>query len=146
MMVEARTAVRFPIRVHQEDGAFWAQGVPPLDGLFTSGRDLDELRAMAADALNLMLGSMLDNAEPIPRPALVEAEDLLWVEPDPDVAAPILLKWLREDAGLTQADLASRLNVTRQAVQRLERSDANPSIKTLKRVMRALGRDLHLAV
>lgn len=136
----------FPMRFQAEGGKYWVQGIGSLSGVLTEGESLDHARAMAREALSLMLASWLDDGKPIPRPDLVEGEGIEWIEPDPAVSAPILLRWAREDAGLTQADLARRLNVTRQAVQRLERSDANPSIKTLARAMRALGRELHLAV
>lgn len=132
----------------EEVGGFVVQGVgpEPLPGVITEGDDLEEARDMAKEALGLMLGSLLDNGEPIPRPPQAEGPDIHWIMVDPYLAAPIMLRWAREEANLTQGELAARLNVTRQAVAKLERSTANPSLKTLTRVFRALGRDLQLAV
>jgi transcriptional regulator with XRE-family HTH domain len=48
----------------------------------------------------------------------------------------------RLDAGLTQAQLAARLGFTQPAVARLERHDANPTVATLDRALRAIGRRL----
>jgi transcriptional regulator with XRE-family HTH domain len=56
-------------------------------------------------------------------------------------AGPILRK-ARLDAGLTQAQLAARLGFTQPAVARLERPDANPTVATLDRALRATGRRL----
>jgi predicted RNase H-like HicB family nuclease/DNA-binding XRE family transcriptional regulator len=135
----------YPIRFHvAEEGGFWAQGVDPLENVMTQGESIGETREMARDALTLVLGFMLDNGQPIPRPPRVEGDDIHWIEPAPEVLTPMLLKWAREEAQLTQGELASRMGVTQQSYQRLERSGANPSIKTLAKVARALGQQLHI--
>lgn len=59
------------------------------------------------------------------------------MEPAAKVAVPILLRKAREAAGLTQGGLADRLGVTYQAVQKWERSGANPTVVTIDRVLRA---------
>jgi transcriptional regulator with XRE-family HTH domain len=53
-----------------------------------------------------------------------------------------LLRAARLDAGLTQAQLAERLGLTQPAVAKLERPDANPTVATLDRALRATGRRL----
>jgi transcriptional regulator with XRE-family HTH domain len=50
-----------------------------------------------------------------------------------------LLRAARLDAGLTQAQLAARLGLTQPAMARLERPDANPTVITLDRALRATG-------
>jgi transcriptional regulator with XRE-family HTH domain len=54
------------------------------------------------------------------------------------------LRAARRRAGLTQAEVARRLGSTQSAVAQLERSDANPTIRTLRRALRATGHDLRL--
>jgi transcriptional regulator with XRE-family HTH domain len=56
----------------------------------------------------------------------------------------LLLQQARRAAGLTQAELASRLGTTQPAIARLESSHANPRIDTLARALRACGRELTL--
>jgi transcriptional regulator with XRE-family HTH domain len=58
----------------------------------------------------------------------------------PDV--PQLLKRLRLRAGLTQAELADRLDISQAAVAKLEAPGANPTVDTLDRVLRATGHRL----
>ena len=55
-----------------------------------------------------------------------------------------LVRQARADAGLTQAELAQRLQTTQSAIARLERPGANPTIDTLVRLMQATGHRLDL--
>ncbi|MFH0796284.1 MAG: helix-turn-helix transcriptional regulator [Candidatus Omnitrophota bacterium] len=48
----------------------------------------------------------------------------------------------RKKMGLTQKELAERLNIAQQVISRLERGASNSSIKTLQRIARALGAEL----
>jgi transcriptional regulator with XRE-family HTH domain len=49
------------------------------------------------------------------------------------------LRWMREDLGLTQAELAKLAGVSQPAIAQLESPDSNPTIKTLNRVAQAMG-------
>ncbi|HTA12831.1 MAG TPA: helix-turn-helix transcriptional regulator [Solirubrobacteraceae bacterium] len=58
--------------------------------------------------------------------------------------AASLLKAARGKAGLTQAQLGSRLGISQAAVARLERPGANPTITTLEDALWATGHRLAL--
>ncbi len=51
----------------------------------------------------------------------------------------LLIRDARRAAGLTQAELATRLGVSQSAVAKLEREGANPKVETLDRALRAAG-------
>lgn len=70
--------------------------------------------------------------------------DILWVEVPPTLATALSLRWARERAGLTQTQLARQTGVSQQAIAKLERPDANPTVGTLTKVARALGLKLDL--
>lgn len=53
-----------------------------------------------------------------------------------------LIRQTRLSRGLTQRELADRLNTTQSAVARLERPGGSPTVKTLERVMAALDKSL----
>ena len=55
-----------------------------------------------------------------------------------------LLKHVRRQAGLTQAQLACRLGVSQAAVAKLERRGANPAVDTLDKALWAAGYHLTL--
>jgi transcriptional regulator with XRE-family HTH domain len=56
--------------------------------------------------------------------------------------ASALIRRARNDAGLTQRQLAARLGISQAALAQLERAGSNPTVKTLDRVLRAAGRRL----
>jgi transcriptional regulator with XRE-family HTH domain len=59
--------------------------------------------------------------------------------------ADALIRHARGAAGLTQADLARRLGTSQPAIVKLERAGANPTVRTLDRVLRATGHRLELS-
>ncbi len=59
-------------------------------------------------------------------------------------SAAALIKRSRLEAGLTQAELARRVEVTQPVIARLEREGANPRLQTLEKVIAATGQSLEL--
>jgi len=49
------------------------------------------------------------------------------------------IKHLRKEKGLTQIDLASRINKDQQSIQRLEAGGVNPSYLYLRDIAKGLG-------
>jgi transcriptional regulator with XRE-family HTH domain len=56
-----------------------------------------------------------------------------------------LIREARQEAGLTQAELAARMGTTQSAIARLERPDSNPRVATLEAALRAAGRRLDVS-
>ncbi len=57
-----------------------------------------------------------------------------------------LLRQAREQAGITQRELAERLGCTQPAISQAEAGGASLSVATLQRFADALGCDLELAI
>ena len=57
-----------------------------------------------------------------------------------------LVHRLRTDAGLTQADLATRMGTTQSAIARMEAGGSRPTLETLEKLARAVGSDLLVGV
>lgn len=53
------------------------------------------------------------------------------------------MKNARNDAGLSQADLAERVGATRQTIGLIEAGKYNPSLKLCKAICRTLGKTLN---
>lgn len=50
----------------------------------------------------------------------------------------------RRSAGITQKELASRTGITQGDISKLERGNANPSVKTLLRLAEGMGMNLKI--
>lgn len=57
-----------------------------------------------------------------------------------------LLRAAREQAGLTQEELAGRLGVSQQAVARAERCESNPTVSLMARWAAACGVELTIEI
>jgi uncharacterized protein len=60
-------------------------------------------------------------------------------------SAASLIRDARKNAGLSQAELAHRLETTQSAVARLESPSSNPRLDTLDRAIAATGKELTLS-
>ncbi|TMB29101.1 MAG: helix-turn-helix transcriptional regulator [Deltaproteobacteria bacterium] len=74
-----------------------------------------------------------------PRTLKARKGAVLWVPVEPKLAVKLELRWMREEFGLTQAELAKLAGVSQPAIAQLESPDSNPTIDTLNRVARAMG-------
>jgi uncharacterized protein len=61
------------------------------------------------------------------------------------VDAAELLQQARKSAGLTQAELAHRAGTSQAMVARYETGAASPTVRTLRRLLRAADRDLEMS-
>jgi len=58
----------------------------------------------------------------------------------------VLLKQAREEAGITQEELAEKLNTKKSAISRIENHSEDIRLSTLKNYLAALGRQLRLHI
>lgn len=69
-----------------------------------------------------------------------------FVEGDREFEIGVLLRQAREEAGLTQEELARKIRTQKTAISRLENHAGDIKLSTLKKVARALGKDLHVSL
>lgn len=140
------TYIAYPAKIWEDEDKVYQVEFPDLPSVITYGETLEEAKQNGREALTGILSSMLDRNRPIHRPSNLSGKNIYLVTPDASVATPILLRWAREDEDLTLEQLAQRVGVSYQSLQRLERPGANPSIKTLAKVAKGLGRELQLSL
>ena len=58
----------------------------------------------------------------------------------------VILRQAREDAGLTQEDIASQMNTKKSAISRIENHAQDIRLSTLDKYATALGKKLHVLV
>jgi len=74
---------------------------------------------MAKEAISAMLYSFDSRKMAIPEPSKAEEKGIYYIEPKLKIAFAITLKKERERLGLTQKDVAERLNVNWSYYQRI---------------------------
>ena len=65
------------------------------------------------------------------------------IEPELTVVQAIINA--RQTTGLTQKELSNRTGIAQSDISRLEHGNGNPSIKTLKRIAMAMGKQLRIS-
>lgn len=69
-------------------------------------------------------------------------EEIKKLEPEFELARQIIKLRIKE--GLTQSELAKRAHTNQVVISRLENAEANPSLELIKRIFRALGKDVEV--
>ncbi len=62
----------FIATVHKEDKSDFGVSFPDFPGCVTAGKDIDEAKDMAQDALALHIRGMLEDGDPMPTPSRLE--------------------------------------------------------------------------
>jgi len=58
----------------------------------------------------------------------------------------VLLKQARQDAGLTQKQVADQLHTSKSVISRMENHAKDIRLSTLEKFAKAVGRDIHVAL
>ena len=137
----------YAAHVHRE-GKHWLAEFPDAPGCQTFADSEKALRSAAKEALEGWLEAHLIGGDAPPRPrarrAAPRGRKLLRVHVDPQIATALQLRWGRQDAGLSQTQLAKLVGVSQQQIAKLENPDENPSLRTIVKVFDALGLELEI--
>lgn len=116
--------------------------------VITFGRTWGEAEQMAQEALASALESEFERGMKLPkakRPKVKRGERMVFIQIPSNIRMAYLLRDWREEAGLTQKQIAHKLEISYQAYQRMERPGrSNLTILTLEKIARALKRKLVL--
>ena len=136
--------MRYAALTHRE-GRHTLAEFPDCPGCQTFAESGQDIAEQAREALEGWLEShfvgkrRLVTPRPSARARARKGQRILWVDISPDLSVKLQLRWAREDAGLTQAELARRAGVSQQMVSKIESPDYHPSLDTIERVTKALG-------
>lgn len=133
--------MHYVAHVHKEGRVFLAE-FPDAPGCQTEADSIVELRVAVVEALEGWLEANLASGQapnhPQPRSIAPDGFDLWTVPVNAALSVAIQLRWARQDAGLSQVELARRAGVSQQQIAKLEDPDENPTIGTLTKVAQAL--------
>ena len=125
---------------------------PDFPTVFTVADDLEQAQEMALEALTSALETDFDRGEDLPKshsPSTKAKKDKtsFFVKIPPSIYIAYVLRYWREKSQLTQKQVASRLGVTYQAYQRMEKpGKANLTVETLSNIFSAMGLEFDLKI
>ncbi len=131
--------LRYPARYEAAEEGGYVIEIPDLD-IMTEGDTMKELLEMAEDALNGVLTVRYEENLDIPHPSRETGDNVVFIDAKPEVAIPILLKQSRIEQGLSQSEIAEKIKAPFQTIQKLEKIGSNPTIRTLQKIGKALGK------
>jgi len=107
----------------------------------TEGDTLEEAKSMAKEAISAMLYSLDSRKMAIPEPSVIKKKGIYYIEPELKIAFAITLKKERERLGLSQKDIAKRMNVNWAYYQRIENPrKTNPTLGTIEKLQKVFNR------
>ena len=134
--------IRYPAILTPEQGGYVVQ-FTDLDEAFTEGDTLEEALFNAAEVLTLTLEGRMAEGMDIPAPS-ARVAGAHYIAPDAKTQSVLLLRQARGQR--TLADLARALETSWPQAKRLEDPTHWPSLKTLDRAARGLGKRLVLSI
>jgi len=136
----------FYVAYTSREGRHHLAEFPDAPGCQTFAASAQALASAAREALEGWLEAHLADGQSPPRPRVharaPAGRRLLQVAVDPGLSAALQLRWARQDAGLSQKQLAEKAGVSQQQIAKLENPDENPTLGTLSKVSEALGMPL----
>lgn len=118
---------------------------PDLEGCLSEGSTMEDALKNAKEALTGYLSSLFERGFKIPESSRRKGKNFYMIEPESEVATPIMLRKIRDGLKMNQVEAAKKLGISYQAYQRLENpSRCNPTIKTLERVAKVFQKQLHV--
>jgi antitoxin HicB len=118
---------------------------PDVPEVVTQGRGEADARAMAEEALGLVLLSYLKRGKPLPKPR-AKGRNLIDVAVAPDVAAKLAVLESFAAAGITKSELARRIGKDEKEVRRILDPKHPTKLPALTAALRALGKRLVVGV
>lgn len=115
---------------------------PEISG--TQGDTLEELAFMAEDCLGGYIELLIEQEKDIPEPSNIAGDNVMYVNVPAEVAAPILVKKIRKNQNMTQSDVSRKIDKTYRVIQNIERNMRCPSLRTLRKIARAMGKHLEI--
>ena len=118
---------------------------PDCPGCDTFAEAGEDIYTVAHEALETWLEGVLAARDAPPLPGMIEREPerqhdrLMMVIVGPLLSARIQIRNCREGFGVSQQQLANAVNVSQQAIAKIESPDANVRLEALERVAATLG-------
>ncbi|WP_025123840.1 MULTISPECIES: type II toxin-antitoxin system HicB family antitoxin [unclassified Serratia (in: enterobacteria)] len=134
--------MRYPVDLLPDTGGY-VVSFPDIPEALTQGDTREEALAMALDALITSFDFYFEDNRAIPLPSEVTGD---YVEVPLSVASKVLMLNALIESGLTRVELADRIGIKKQEVNRLINLQHATKIDAIQKAMNALGKQLDFSV
>jgi antitoxin HicB len=134
----------YPYVMEPQPEGGWTVTFPDVPEAISQGDTVEEVEAMAEDALVTALSFYIDEGQPVPRPSPTNNVPIAVVPPL--VAAKLALHDAMLSAGISNVVLGRRLGLEDKAVRRLRDPLHRSHIGQIETALRLLGRRLDVQV
>jgi antitoxin HicB len=137
--------IRYRVKLTPDDNDTFLVTSPDFPDVITFGETREEALRYAVGAFREVIAARIHYKEPIPEPSKIRVKDDFITLPLQTEMKIRLYQSLNE-SGIKKADLARKLNLHRQEIDRLLDSKQSTSIGKLEAAFAALGKTLTMQV
>jgi antitoxin HicB len=136
--------IRYRVKLTPDEGTFLVMA-PDFPEVITFGETREEALHYAVGAFREIIAGKIYYKEPIPAPSKIRAKDDFITLPL-QTEMKVRLYQSLNDSGIKKADLARKLNVHRQEIDRLFDFKQSTSLGKLESAFAALGKTLSFEI
>lgn len=136
--------ISYRVKLEDDEGTVLVTA-PDFPELVTFGEDREDALSYAVGAFSEAIAARMAHREPIPAPSKGKASELRVVLPL-QVELKLRLYQNMDDQGVRKADLARKMNLHRQEIDRLLDLNHATNIAKIEKAFAALGKALDIAV
>ena len=137
--------IRYRVKLTPDDNGTLLVTSPDFPDVTTFGETREEALQHAVGAFREMIAGRIHYKKPIPEPSKIRAKEDFIILPL-QTEMKIRLYQSLNDSGMKKSELARKLNLHRQEIDRLLDSNQSTSIGKLESAFAALGKQLKIEV
>ncbi|MBI0114464.1 MULTISPECIES: type II toxin-antitoxin system HicB family antitoxin [unclassified Gilliamella] len=135
----------YPAKFTKEDDGGYTVTFRDIPEAITYGDDLQDALNMAQDALITSMDFYFEDRRKVPLPSKAQKGEYL-IDLPVSVFAKVLLLNVMIDQNISNVELAKRINVKPQEVQRIANLNHTTKIDKISKALSALGKTLELRI
>lgn len=135
----------YPAIFEKEESGLYSVTFRDIPEAITCGDNYEDALVMAKDALVTAMDFYFEDKRSVPMPSEAKEDEVL-IELPPSVTAKVMLLNEMIKQNISNVELAKRIHVKPQEVQRITNLSHSTKIDTLNRAFQALGKRLEISV
>jgi antitoxin HicB len=137
--------IRYRVKLEPDDNGTILVTAPDFPEVITFGNTREEALSYAVGAFREVIASKIHNKEPIPKPSKVRKGEPFVVLPL-QTEMKIKLFQSMQETGIRKAELARKMHLHRQEIERLLNFDQSTNLSKIESAFAVMGKRLNIEV